>query len=298
MREWRRVIALSVVVPTWNTAEMTLRCCASVLAALPADAEVIVVDDGSTDSTSGQLRSRFPSIEVIRSDANRGFAVAANRGVEAARGAIVLLLNSDTIVAPRSLDQLLAEFAARPRLGVAGAQLLNADGSEQWSGGRTPSILWLAVMVSGVATALSRIRRKPRLSGDREVDWVSGAAMAFRREVWAPLREDFRFYAQDLDFCLKARAQGWEVRLLSDVRVQHLHGATIARDGALHDAPEKLWPDLLQWGRDYYGEAWGRRARRAMRLAAMLRLGARRLLRSDAETTARYRRAADALKRA
>jgi GT2 family glycosyltransferase len=92
--------------------------------------------------------------------------------------------------------------------------------------------------------------------------------------VWesaGPLREDFRFYAQDLDFCVRARRLGWGVRLLPQVRVEHRHGATIAKGSALPYKPELLWPDLLTWGRGEYGDAWARRARRAMIVAAWWR---------------------------
>ena len=98
--------------------------------------------------------------------------------------------------------------------------------------------------------------------------------MAIRRSVWnaiGPMREDFRFYAQDLDFCIRAKRAGWNVRLLDDVRVEHRHGATIARDREQPFAPELLWLDLLTWGRGEYGKRWARRTRRAMIAVAFVR---------------------------
>jgi GT2 family glycosyltransferase len=85
------------------------------------------------------------------------------------------------------------------------------------------------------------------------------------------------FYAQDLDFCLRARAAGWRVALVPAARIEHLHGASIASHGELPYLPEKLWPDLLGWARGWYGERWAARARRAMRLAAGGRLALRRV---------------------
>lgn len=254
---------LSVIIPTYDTADMTLGCCASVVAALPPDAEVIVVDDGSSDDTASRIAAAFPAIAVLRLPHNRGYAAAVNAGVAASRGEIVLLLNSDTrvfAVAP------FVDAFDDPALGVAGAQLVNADGSLQWSGGRTPTRLWMVVAVSGV------LQRGGPSTAPREIDWVSGAAMAIRRSVWnaiGPMREDFRFYAQDLDFCIRAKRAGWNVQLLDDVRVEHRHGATIAPDR--QSAPELLWLDLLTWGRGEYGEAWARRTRRAMIAAAFVR---------------------------
>lgn len=263
---------LSVVIPTYNTAEMTLVCCASVLAALPADAEMIVVDDGSTDDSARRIREAFPSIVVLRQDVNRGYSVAVNAGVAASHGEVVLLLNSDTRVMDGALDALVDAFADE-QLGVAGAQLINADGSPQWSAGPVPTMLWMVVAVSGIAPLLRPFRkRRHEVAG--EVGWVSGAAMAIRRRMWneiGPLREDFRFYAQDLDFCVRVRRARWTIRLLPNARVEHRHGATIAHEGALPYKPELLWVDLLTWGRGEYGDAWARRARRAMIGAAALR---------------------------
>ncbi|MDP9195146.1 MAG: glycosyltransferase family 2 protein [Acidobacteriota bacterium] len=264
---------LSVIIPTYDTAEMTLVCCASVVAALPADAEVIVVDDASSDDTARRIGESFPSIVVLRQAVNRGFSASVNVGVAASRGELVLLLNSDTRIAAGTLHAFVRAFDEDARLGVAGAQLIDSGGSLQWSAGPVPAMLWMVVAVSGIARVARPFRRSRRTSGG-EVGWVSGAAMAFRRNVWesaGPLREDFRFYAQDLDFCVRARREGWSVRLLSDVRVEHRHGATIARGSDLPYKPELLWPDLLTWGRGEYGDAWARRARWAMIFAAFVR---------------------------
>jgi GT2 family glycosyltransferase len=291
-------VKLSVVIPTYETADMTLACCESVMAALPADAEVIVVDDGSTDDSASRIGAAFPSIVVLRQKVNRGYSVAVNAGVAASRGELVLLLNSDTHVQSGTLRALVDAFDDAT-LGVAGAQLVNADGSLQWSAGPVPTLLWMFVMVSGTAALARPFRRRRRDDASNDVAWVSGAAMAFRRRVWdmvGPLREDFRFYAQDLDFCLRTRGAGWAVRLLPDIRVEHRHGGTIALGSALPYAPELLWLDLLTWGRGEYGAAWARRARLALLAAAKLRIASHRLLRRDAAVTAAFVRGYDALR--
>jgi N-acetylglucosaminyl-diphospho-decaprenol L-rhamnosyltransferase len=116
------------------------------------------------------------------------------------------------------------------------------------------------------------------------VDWVTGAAMAFRRTVWeaaGPLDEGFRFYAQDLDFCLRARRSGWDVQIRPEFAVLHHHGATIGREAGARKRqhPELLWGDLLRWARKHHGAAWASRAEKALRAGAALRLGSRTLAR-------------------
>src|SRR3954454_15368872 len=145
---------------------MTLRCCREVLASLPPDSEVIVADDGSTDGTAELLAREAPAVHVVRLESNRGFARAANRGVAAAQGRIILLLNSDAIVDPDALAALLAAFAADAKLGVAGARLLNPDRTPQWSGGATPTLAWMIGVVSGAGRLARFVRGGARVQRD------------------------------------------------------------------------------------------------------------------------------------
>lgn len=300
---------LSIVIPSYDTAAMTLRCCRAVLASMPDSSEVIVADDGSTDGTAEVLAREAPEVRVVRLESNRGFAAAANRGVAAAAGRIVLLLNSDAVAEADALGAILAAFDDDPRLGVAGARLLNDDGTPQWSGGRTPTLPWMIGAVSG-AGHLSRFFRRSSDGTRREVDWVSGAAMAFRREVWkdaGPLNERFLFYCQDIEFCLRAKTAGWRVRVIEEARVTHGLGRTILATGrrAHPDAapalsrrepggldPERLWPDLLTWGTAHHGRRWSMLARPSLVAAAAARIAWRKLrrpLRRDATTDALVR---------
>jgi len=258
---------ISVVIPTFNTAALTLAACRSVLDA----SEVIVVDDASTDGTAELLAREVPDLRVIRLPSNVRFAGAANAGIAAARGEIVMLLNSDARAEPGALDAIRSAFSADPRLGIAGAQLINIDGSPQWSGGRLPTLAWLTVLAGGFARFLPR----RRASSNANVDWVSGAAMAFRREVWdsiGPLREHYRFYAQDLDFCARAGDAGWDVRIVDDARVVHAGGATVREWRGVAQDPAMLWLDLLTWSREHRGRVWAGVARMLMIVAASVRL--------------------------
>lgn len=287
------VANLSVVIPTFNTAQMTMRCCRAVLASLPLDSEVIVADDGSTDGTAELLAREAPSVHVVRLETNRGFAPTANRGVAASRGNIILLLNSDAIVDEGALTAFLDAFAADPKLGVAGARLLNPDRTPQWSGGATPTLMWMIGVVSG-AGHLARLVHRRSANAQRKVDWVSGAAMAFRREVWesgGPLDERFRFYCQDIEICLRARDAGWRVAVIEEARVVHAIGGTVTANSALRHDPARLWPDLLTWGGRRYGRVWMFFARIALTLTAILRIAARAIRRRDTAPFVRAMRA-------
>jgi GT2 family glycosyltransferase len=262
------------------------------------------------------LAREVPSVQVVRLSSNRGFAPAANRGVSAARGGIILLLNSDAIVEDGALSALVAAFD-EPSLGVAGARLVNDDGTPQWSGGQTPTLPWMIGVVSGAGRFAHFFRRRRHRQeclchidpADRnrqhrqecpmwhrhsclcEVDWVSGAAMAIRREVWetvGPLDERFRFYCQDIELCFRARNAGWRVAVVESARVVHAIGGTVAGDHALRHDPERLWPDLLDWGTAHYGRSWSAFARIVLTSVAWLRVGWSAVFRRD-QTTALMR---------
>lgn len=293
-------IALSVVVPTRDTRELTLACL-STLSNAPPDfpCETIVVDDGSGDGTAELVRATFPDVRLLRHDTAVGFTAAANAGLRAASGSLLLLLNSDTEVQPGSLCALAAAFEHDSTLGIAGAQLFNSDGSPQWSGGGTPDMLWLFAEASGLARLLGRLPGYRRLrplvrAADRDVAWVSGAALAMRRSVWddlGPLDESFRLYGQDLDLCARAGDAGWRVRVLRDFAVLHHQGATVSHvlRTADHHDPARLWGDLLRWIAKTRGASAAQRAAVALSIGARARLIGRRLMMPALQGTARTR---------
>jgi GT2 family glycosyltransferase len=276
----------SVIVPTRDTRELTLRCLGTLESAMADGVEVVVVDDGSGDGTAAAVRDRFAAALVLRHEAAHGFTASANEGLDRARGDILLLLNSDTEVEPVALSGLADAFAADPRLGVASPRLLDRGRTPQWSGGATPTLSWLLLLASGLPAALHgvpgyrRLRLLARGSRGR-IDWVTGAAMAIRRQAWeevGPFDTRFRFFAQDLDFCSRARDAGWRVRLVEEAQVVHVGGATIGRHpGSTRRGshPGLLWTDLLLWAEKSRGRRWALAASRCLALGGHVRLLAR-----------------------
>ena len=280
---------LSVVVPTRDTRELTLRCLASLARAAP-EAEVVLVDDAGSDGTAEAAASAHPRLRLLRLAEPTGFTRAANRGLAAAEGDLLLLLNSDTEVTAEGLAALRSAFDAAPRLGAAGAALHYPGGAPQWSGGGEPTLLWLFALASGAARLIGNLPlyrrlKPPGAAAGGAVDWVTGAALALRRAAWeevGPFDERFRFYAQDLDLCARLRAAGWEVALLPDFRVLHHHGATIgSAAGATGGGSggrqhvELLWTDLLRWAEKRHGARWARHAAKALAAGGRARLVAR-----------------------
>jgi len=275
---------LSVIVPTHDTRELTLRCLAALRRAGGGNVELVVVDDGGSDGTDAAVREVEPRARVLHWNQAVGFTAAVNRGAELAGGDLLLFLNSDTELDPGALDRLAAAFAANPRLGIAGAALRYPDGRRQWSGGRAPDLLWLFLLGSGFAELVSRLRPRRAAGPAPRIDWVSGAALAVRAATWrelGPFDPRLRFYAQDLDLCLRAAAAGWEVRQLAEFGVVHHHGASVSRQpgAAVVRHPQWLFCDLLRWAEKAHGARWRRRAAWCLGFGTALRLATRALRR-------------------
>jgi len=278
-------LLLSVVIPTRDTRELTLGCLESLRGGGETPVDVIVIDDASSDGTAEAIRAVYPEATVVETGRNVGFSRAVNLGVKRTVGDVILVLNSDTEILEGALSALMGAFADDWALGIGGAELLDPDGSPQWRAGRWPSTLWLLTQSSGLGSMANRLPGRHRVGSSGAtrtgaVDWVSGAAMAVRREVWetsGPFDVDYRFYCQDLDLCASAQKSGWSVAVVPGFGVLHHHGATISEaegaSGTFH--PAHLWADLVRFTEKHQGSEAARRAALALGTGARLRLAGR-----------------------
>jgi GT2 family glycosyltransferase len=225
---------LSVVIVNWNTRDLLRDCLTSVIAATGGLAtEVLVVDNASSDGSAAMVRARFPSVRLIESPRNVGFAAGNNLALRQACGRHILLLNSDTLVRGEVLGASVAWLDAHPQAGVMGPLVLNADESLQPSCSGFPSLRNLALQLLGV-TRIARLDGY-RLTGwdrstARPVDVVSGAAMFVRRaamEEVGLLDESFFFYGEETDWCHRFARAGWEVVFVPIRAVTHFGGGSV-----------------------------------------------------------------------
>ncbi|MCL6640463.1 MAG: glycosyltransferase, partial [Candidatus Rokubacteria bacterium] len=219
--------AVSVVIPVWNQAELTRRCLEALARTIdPAEVEVVVVDNGSGDNTAAVLASAPLPVRVLRNTRNLGFACASNQGARAARGALLVFLNNDTEAEPGWLDALRAA-AADPTVGVVGAKLL-------YPGTRRVQHAGLALNADGVPDHLWRHAPEddPRAAEPRDLDMVTGACLAIRRDLFLALGgfdEGYRNGCEDVDLCLAVRARGLRVRYEPAAVLLHHEGGTPGR---------------------------------------------------------------------
>ena len=223
---------VSIIIVTRNTCTLTRAAIQSVLDSrdLPA-VEIFAVDNGSTDETPAALPLEFPLLQFIRSEKNLGFARACNLAAKAARGEFLLLFNSDARLEPDALTKAVGWMRANPDCAVAGAQLLNADGSRQNSIANFPTLATELLNKSLLRRLCpEKFPGKERIfAAPVAVETVVGAFMLIRKSVWndlGGLDERFFFFFEETDFCRQARRKGFRVVHLPEVRVWHGQGQT------------------------------------------------------------------------
>jgi N-acetylglucosaminyl-diphospho-decaprenol L-rhamnosyltransferase len=124
--------ALSVVVLSWNTKDLTLACLRALHAEQPKHRrEIVVVDNASHDGSADAIAAEFPGVTLERNAENVGYSGGNNQGARLATGRFLCLLNSDTEVRPGALDQLVDWLIEHPEYGMAAPRLVNPDGSVQ-----------------------------------------------------------------------------------------------------------------------------------------------------------------------
>ena len=223
-------MVLSVIIVSWNTKSFLLQCLEPLRGALGTlDAEVFVVDNGSADGSPEAVKGTFPDVRLIENRTNLGFARASNQALRQAQGTYLLLLNPDTRVKEGAIQRLLTFLEGHPEAGVAGAQLLNLDGSKQNSIANFPSLATELLNKSLLRWLFpGKFPGKERRYQDPvEVDSVIGACMMVRREAaervgW--LDEDYFLFLEETDWCFRIKKAGWKIYHCPEAEATHLQG--------------------------------------------------------------------------
>jgi len=220
---------VSIVVPVHNQIRFTLACLESLIQhETRFRFEVIVGDDASNDATTAALSLPIPGVRHLRHERNLGFLRNCNAAASEARGRYVVFLNNDTLVLPNWLDELVGVLEQDASIGLSGSKLIFADGRLQECG----AIIWN----DGSAWNLGRgdDPRKPEYCYLRDADYVSGASIALRTDLWRKLSGfDELFvpaYAEDADLAFRVRADGYRTVVQPLSQVLHFEGVTSGTD--------------------------------------------------------------------
>jgi N-acetylglucosaminyl-diphospho-decaprenol L-rhamnosyltransferase len=239
---------LAVVIVSWNVRDLLGTCLQSLLADIEQssfETQVWVVDNASADGTPEAVAEAFPTVRLIASHENLGFVRGNNLALreitnpQSQGPRYVWLLNPDTEVQPGATAALVAALEDAPRAGVAGAELLYADGPLQHSAFRFPGLIQLAFDLFPLPTRLYDTPlngRYPRRLYEGEVpfaiDHPLGASMMVRAEAIADvglMDEGFWMYCEEIDWCWRMRTAGWRAYCAPAARVVHHAGQSSAQ---------------------------------------------------------------------
>jgi GT2 family glycosyltransferase len=220
------VPAVDVAMVTWNTRDVTLEALATLIDLAPEGTKVFVRDNGSTDGTAEAIAEKLPTVNLDAGTSNLGFAAGVNTILRRSTAPWVLLLNSDAWPEAGAIERLV-EFATQHPLAAAVApRLLRPDGQLERSAWVFPS-----TRVS-IGAALRPARYDWPHAEARAVDWAVGAALLIRRSALdqiGELDESLFMYAEDLEWCWRARDAHWQIWFCPDAVVRHVGNASGAQ---------------------------------------------------------------------
>lgn len=225
--------SLAIIIVTYNSTNEIGACLRSLIGHTgPFPTTITVVDNASRDGTAKFVRDHFPSVAVIESGGNLGFARANNLGIRATDSDYVLLMNPDTEAPPGAIQTLVRGLASHPDAAIAGARLMNEQGFPElsWGAPITPwnelkQMLLLRLYNGKVRSIVRKVDRLSRQA--REVAWVSGACMVIRRpdlEAVGLLDERFFMYTEDVDLCIAMANRGRRVLYIAGAELLHHRG--------------------------------------------------------------------------
>jgi GT2 family glycosyltransferase len=230
MRDLKPKVA--VVIPNWNGIEHIFECLDSVMKMEYTNFDVILVDNDSKDGSPEAVALRFPMVHIMRNSRNLGFAEGCNIGIEQAisNGVdYVWLLNNDVLVDPGALGGLVRAAENDQRIGMTGSKVFFYD---------DPQVLW------GVGMKISWIRGETYPIGWREVDHgqldecravdgLAGCSLLVKRQVCETvglMDKRYFLYAEEIDWCVRARKQGFRCVVVPESIVFHKEGASSGED--------------------------------------------------------------------
>ncbi|NLO06737.1 MAG: glycosyltransferase family 2 protein [candidate division WS1 bacterium] len=223
---------LSLCIVSYNCKELLVECLRSIFEHVAGlEVEVIVADNASSDGTVEMLRADFPRVRLLAFEDNRGFAAGTNAAMAAAGGEVLMMLNPDTTLREGAVQQLVAFLGERPEAGAVGPAIFDPEGGLQMTCHLFPTLWQTLIRQLGLHRAFPASRTFGAYdmtwwdhSQPRRVDWLSGACIAVRRDVWervGGLDEGFFMYAEDVDWCYRLAQAEFERWYLPGAEIVH-----------------------------------------------------------------------------
>jgi len=260
---------VAIIILNYKTPDLVFDCLQSLEEQIELGTEVVVVDNASNDGSAEKIEAQIETCQwgswarVLRSSENGGFAAGNNLGIRAIDADAYILLNSDTIVLPDTIAELLRAMDLWPNAGLIGPGFVTRDGSRDLS--TFQLIRPLSEFVRSASTGpISRLLKKFDIhyrATDMvaEPDWIGFAGVLIRREVIEQvglLDEGFFMYFEDTDYCRRVRNAGWTILYWPTATIVHLLGGSseFSSESGLRDrAPRYFYESRSRYFAKHYG---------------------------------------------
>jgi GT2 family glycosyltransferase len=246
--------SVSAIVVSYNVRDQLLETLGAYYSTSGQQAEVVVVDNASSDGSADAVAAAFPQATLIRLGQNLGFGSANNAGLERCHGELILTLNPDVLVKVGCVTALADLLAANSSAGAAGPRLERPDGKLDLAARRGfPSPLSAFYRLSGLSRMFPRSRRFNRYNlGDvslesvHEIDAGTAACLMVRRKAIDQVGffdPQFFMYGEDLDLCYRLRKGGWKIFYEPAAVAVHLKGSSTsqATERMLFEFHRAMW---------------------------------------------------------
>ncbi len=229
-------VDVSIIILSYNTAELLKNCVDSVLQhTKEVNLEIIVVDNNSSDESPQVAQSYGDKVKFIQSHENGGFSKGNNIGIRVARGRFVLLLNPDTLFIENTLYRMVIWMDAHHDVAVSSCQLLDANQKISPTGGYEPTmlrvIMWAFFLddIPGISHIVNSYHPRggasSRYAKEFFPDWVTGAFFMMSHKALEHiglLDENIFLYGEELEWCIRAKQFGWKVGYTPITKIVHL----------------------------------------------------------------------------
>lgn len=225
---------LQAIIVNFRTAQLTIRCIKSMLEHRVVDRDgVLVVDNCSGDNSLEEIRKALPDIQTIAADHNGGFGAGVNLGVAKTTADYLLILNPDTYFELNSVASVVDFMERCPETALVGLDLVNPDGSRQYSARRFYSVFdvlarrvdWIGAMVP--ERAEKHLMKNAWEAGEPfDAEWVMGTGFVVRRTAFEQIRgmdESYFLYMEDVDLCARLWQAGHKIKGMPGAKLVHDH---------------------------------------------------------------------------
>ncbi|MBI5403107.1 MAG: glycosyltransferase family 2 protein [Ignavibacteriae bacterium] len=253
-------LILSVVIVNWNSRQATSNCLDSVytdrlFSEYAEKAEVILIDNNSSDGSQEELKEKYPSVKLIQNKENYGYAKASNQGIESANGKYILLLGNDTIIKNDALYKTVRFMENLTECGAAGCRLVYPGGRLQGNCKKFPKLK------NAFFTYLSLHRFNQDydmiwFGYDKtiEVDQIATTFLMIRKDVLdktGGFDEQYKILYNDVDLCKRIWNAGYKIYFNHTIEIEHIGSHSTKKAG--FKVRKIMYDDILRYYRNNFG---------------------------------------------